>query len=323
MEPPLYTLGATEIKLTPIGLGCWQFAGGVGVFGSYWKALSQEDVNAIVRASLDGGINWFDTAEAYGMGASEAALSRALQAAEAPQSTVIATKWLPFFRSARSIHTTFPRRRERLSPFRITLHQVHHDTILSSKRRQMAAMAELVEQGAIRSVGVSNFSASHMRDAHDALTERGLALASNQVKYSLLDRSIEKNGVLDTARELGVTVIAYSPLEQGILTGKFHEYAEARERLSGPRRFLKWFKQAGLEKSAPLIEALRRIGHAHEATPAQVSLAWTTQRNGEIVVAIPGASSAAQAESNAGAMRVRLTRDEVAELDDASARVAS
>lgn len=322
MERPLYTLGATDIEISPIGLGCWQFSGGKGLAGFYWKAIDQEVVNRIVAAAIEGGVNWFDTAEAYGKGRSEAALSTALSTAGLGQEAIIATKWFPVLRFAGSIRKSFPKRLRHLAPYPVTLHQIHHPGSFSSIERQMDEMAALAGSGSIRAVGVSNFNADQMRRAHEALERRGLRLASNQMRYSLLDRRIEANGVLETAQELGVTIIAYSPLEQGILTGKFHESEEVRARLSGPRKYLRQFKRSGLDRTAPLIDALRRVAERHDATPAQVSLAWVTQRHGETVVAIPGASSVTQAQSNAKAMSLRLDAEELEELGDSASRVA-
>ncbi len=323
MERPLYTLGTTDIEISPIGLGCWQFSGGTGLAGFYWKAIDQDVVNRIVAAAIEGGMNWFDTAEAYGKGRSEAALSTALQAAGVGQEAIIATKWFPILRFAGNIRKTFPDRLRHLAPYPVTLHQIHNPGSFSSIDRQIDEMAALAGSGSIRAVGVSNFNATRMREAHEALERRGLRLASNQMRYSLLDRRIETNGVLEAAQELGVTIIAYSPLEQGILTGKFHESEEARAGLSGPRKYLSQFKSSGLERTTPLIDALRRVAERHDATPAQVALAWVTQRHGTSVVAIPGASSVKQAESNARAMSLRLAAEELDDLADTASRVAA
>lgn len=323
MERPLYTLGTTDIEISPIGLGCWQFSGGTGLAGFYWKAIDQDVVNRIVAAAVEGGMNWFDTAEAYGKGRSEAALSTALQAAGVGQEAIIATKWFPILRFAGNIRKTFPDRLRHLAPYPVTLHQIHNPGSFSSIERQIDEMAALAGSGSIRAVGVSNFNATRMREAHEALERRGLRLASNQMRYSLLDRRIETNGVLEAAQELGVTIIAYSPLEQGILTGKFHESEQARAGLSGPRKYLSQFKSSGLERTTPLIDALRRVAERHDATLAQVALAWVTQRHGTSVVAIPGASSVTQAESNARAMSLRLAAEELEDLADSASRVAA
>ena len=326
MDAPRYPLGHTGITLTPIGLGCWQFSGGKGLAGSYWAGIEQARVNEIVQAAIDGGISWFDTAEAYGKGRSEDALSVALQAAgisPESQDVLLATKWMPVLRFAGSIRRTFPDRAEHLSPYPVTLHQIHNPFSFSRIERQIDEMAKLADEGRIQAVGVSNFSADSTERAHEALARRGLTLASNQVKYSLLDRRVEHGGVIERARELGITIIAYSPLEQGILTGKFHRDPQARERISGFRRFLKAFKPQGLEQTEALVRTLEMVAGRHDATAAQVALAWTTQIHGETVVAIPGASSESQATGNAGSMSLRLTPDDLDELDRSSRSVAS
>lgn len=316
---PLRPLGRSPIAISSIGLGCWQFSQGRGLAGSYWPALPVETENRIVATSLAAGVNWFDTAEMYGGGRSEAALARALVAAgKRDGDVVVATKWWPAFRTAGSIRATIAARLARLAPFGIDLHQVHQPMALATTAAQMNAMADLVAAGKIRTVGVSNFSAARMRAAHRALAARGVALVSNQMPYSLLNRRIETNGVLAAAQELGITIIAYSPLAQGVLTGKFHRDPDLIRSRPGPRKWLPSFGRRGLEKSQPLVAALQEIAAAHGATPSQVALAWLVQCHGETVVAIPGATSVRQAEENAGAMRVRLGDDELARLDQLS-----
>lgn len=311
-------LGPFEV--TPIGLGCWQFSGGKGMAGGFWPALPQEEVNAIVRASLDGGVRWFDTAEAYGAGRSEAALARALRATgKAPGDVVVATKWFPFLRTASSIGRTIGDRLRHLDGFPIDLYQIHSPLgSLATHRSKLNAMARLVNEGRVRAVGISNFGARATRKAYAVLAKHGLPLASNQVRYSLLDRRIERNGVLDTARELGVTIIAYSPLAQGLLTGKFHDDPELAKRKGGPRRYMSAFRQRGLDRSAPVIEELRRIGAEHHATPAQIALRWVIQRHGDLVVAIPGATKVSHAVENAAALGMKLTEEELERLDTVS-----
>jgi aryl-alcohol dehydrogenase-like predicted oxidoreductase len=316
-EAATYTLGSTDIAVTPVGLGCWQFSRSRGLAGGYWDALPQETVRAIVEASLEGGINWFDTAEVYGNGASEESLAEALRALGVERERfVIADKWFPAFRFAPSIEKTFPAREKALGGISIDLHQIHQPFSFSSVEKQIAHMAALVGQGRIRAVGVSNFNADRMRRAHARLATDGLFLASNQMRYSLIDREIERDGVLEAADELGVSIIAYSPLAQGILTGKFHGGDDIRAR-RGPRKWLKRFKPEGLEATRPLVEELEAVAAAHQATAAQVALAWATQRHGQRIVAIPGASSVSQARSNAQALSVTLSAEELDRLGDA------
>jgi aryl-alcohol dehydrogenase-like predicted oxidoreductase len=307
------TLGKTDIAVTPIGLGVWQFSQGKSIHRLIWQGLDEETQDAIVRAALDGGINWFDTAEAYGSGASERGLSAALQRANAvPGQVVIATKWSPFLRRASSITSTIGDRQDNLAPYPIDLHQIHQPYAFSSIADQMAAMAALVHDGRIGAVGVSNFDAAQMLEAHRALQDAGLPLAANQVKYSLLDRAIESNGVLETARALGITIIAYSPLEMGLLSGKFHADSSLVDKVPLGRR---WQIKRKLGDSASLVDALRDIGVAHQATPSQVALNWLVNFHGETVVAIPGASKARHAQESAGAMSFTLNAEELDRLD--------
>ena len=317
------TLGRTAIRVSSVGLGCWQFSGGRGLVGAFWGALPDPDVRAIVEASLEGGVDWFDTAEVYGQGASERALARALSGLGlTPDKVTIATKWNPAMRTSPSIRETFARREECLRPFTIALHQVHHPFGLSPVEAEMRVMADLLDRQRIRAVGVSNYSAGQMRRAFDALKARGHVLASNQVRMSLLDRRIETNGVLETARELGISLIAYSPLEQGLLSGKYHREPELIRRQPGGRRLLTAFGKKNLERTLPMIRVLESVAESHQSTPAQVALAWVLQFYGELVLAIPGARSADQAKRNAAAARLVLSEHELERLDRVSKEIA-
>ncbi len=322
------TLGQTDLEVSPIGLGCWQFSQGKWMSGRMWSVLDQGTMDAIVDAALNGGVTWFDTAQAYGGGASERALSAALQHRGVEPGTVtVATKWLPIAKPARDIPRTIGTRIACLQPYPIDLFQVHNPGSLSSIAAQMREMAKLVHAGKVRTVGVSNFSAKQMAQAAAALRDEGLTLASNQVRINLLDRRVESNGVLAAAQGLGVTLIAYSPLSQGVLTGRYHEdpaLARAlpsgrRSRLSPSSRFL---TPEVLRRSAPLIAELRAVGEARGASAAQVALAWLVTRYGDTVVAIPGASRPEQAAAAAAAMDLRLTEAEMASIDGFSAAVA-
>jgi aryl-alcohol dehydrogenase-like predicted oxidoreductase len=309
-------LGKTDIEVTPVGLGCWQFSAGQGLAGKFWEAMPQAAMDQVVEASLAGGINWFDTAEMYGNGASERALAVSLRrAGKANGDVVVATKWSPILRTAESIHSTIGQRLSCLAPFAIDLHQVHNPLGFSSVEAEMRAMADLVAEGKIRAIGVSNFGASRMRRANAALAGRGLTLVSNQVKYSLLDRRVESDGTLAAARELGITIIAYSPLAQGLLTGKYHRHPEYVRTRPGPRKWMGSFRSRGLRRSRPLIEELGKIAEAHGATAGQVALAWLCQFHQDLVVAIPGASRVEQAVENRGALELTLSLRELDTVD--------
>lgn len=330
-----YRLGQSDLEVSPIGLGCWQFSRNRGLAGRFWPHMAQDTVREIVRASLEGGVNWFDTAEVYGNGASEESLAEALSELAIPRDRyLMADKWFPVLRFAGSVRKTFPARERSLARVAvpgqpvIDLHQIHQPFSLSSVERQVDEMRRLLDEGRIRAVGVSNFNEQRMRRAHARLAAAGLPLATNQMRYSLLDREIEHNGVLEAATELGVTIIAYSPLAQGILTGKFHpergsgddgerSHGYDGRRNIGPRKWMKRFKPQGIEATAPLIQQLDRVAEAHRATPAQVALAWVVQQHGRRVVAIPGATSVAQAQSNAAALTLRLSATERQRLSEA------
>ncbi|MCW2689358.1 MAG: oxidoreductase [Mycobacterium sp.] len=296
---------------------------GAGMMSAFYPPLPQAHVDQIVKTALDGGITWFDTAEMYGGGNSERALSAGLtHAGIAPGEVTVATKWRPLLRTAKSIERTIGDRLAALHPFPIDLHQIHFGVGgFSSVRSEVHAMARLVESGKIRAVGVSNFSARQMENAHAALAEHGLPLATNQVQVNLLHRNIETNGILDTARRLGVTLIAYSPLAGGMLTGKFHDDRSLVAAMPRMRRLMTGFTDKNLDRSAPLIDGLRDIAATHQATISQVALAWLITNYGDTVVAIPGASKPHHAEEAAAATRVKLSPDEGQRLTDLSSEV--
>ena len=321
-------LGRTEIEISPIGLGCWQFSQGKGFTGNMWSVIDQAVIDSIVGAALRGGVTWFDTAQAYGNGQSERTLSTALHDLSVrPGEVAIATKWLPLLRTAANIPRTIDTRLGCLSGYPIDLFQIHIPWSVSSIQAQITEMAKLVRAGKIRAFGVSNFSGAQMARASAAAAAEGMTLASNQVPISALDRRIERNGVLDLARRSGVTLIAYSPLAQGVLTGKFHDDpglagslpTGRRSRLSPASR---GFRAENLRRTAPLIETLRAVATAHGATPSQVALSWLLRFYGDTLVAIPGASRPEHASESAAAMDLELTENEMARIDEVSRRVA-
>jgi aryl-alcohol dehydrogenase-like predicted oxidoreductase len=154
-----------------------------------------------------------------------------------------------------------------------------------------------------------------MRRAQYQLQKHGLPLAVNQVRYSLLDRAIETNGVLETAKELGVTIIAYTPLESGLLSGKYHKNPEL---LAQKPAFWRARMRAGIEKSRRLVAALEEIALGHHATAAQAALNWVIQSQGDSIVTIPGVTRVSQAQESAGAMKFMLSEDEIARLSELS-----
>lgn len=310
------SIGNSGIQVTPVGLGVMQFSGGAGMFGSIFPVLSQEEKTAVVKTALDGGMNWFDTAELYGFGRSERNLALALNTLGInPGEVVIATKWWPLFRTARNIARTIDERLNSLDPYPIDLYYIHQPYSFSSPEAEMDSMAGLVESGKVRSIGVSNFDAVHMRRAHAALEKRGLKLAANQVHYSLAYRKIESNGTLQAAKELGVSIIAYTPLEYGLLTGIYHKNPDL---LSGRPRHRRIGMQKRVEATGPLVAIMEEVAANHGATVGQVALNWLVNFHGDAVLTIPGASKPRQVEESAGAMNFKLSEEELDRLHQAS-----
>ncbi|MFW9787782.1 MAG: aldo/keto reductase [Candidatus Thorarchaeota archaeon] len=302
-------LGKTDIEVSPIGFGAMELAGGHSFFRFMFTPVEPETQNEVVKVALDSGISLIDTAEIYGSGYSECAVSRSLQAAEkSPGDVVISTKWFPMLKRAKSIRKSAAKSTERLAPYPIDLYFVHMPYSVSSVEAQMDEMADLMEAGIIQAVGVSNFSKDRMIRAHDALAERGIPLAANQVHFSLLKRGIEFNGTLEAAKELSVTIMAYTPLGQGVLTGNLHRNPELVDKMPRVRRFR---IRGGLKKSKELVETLEAIASEHNATAAQVALSWTINYHGDTIITIPGATKTYQVEQNAGAMKLSMSSEQM------------
>jgi aryl-alcohol dehydrogenase-like predicted oxidoreductase len=191
----------------------------------------------------------------------------------------------------------------------VDLYQVHWPALTMSTDALMEGMVECVKSGMTRTVGISNYGQTRMLAAYSALARHGIPLASNQVHYSLLNRSAEKDGTLARCKELGIRLIAYSPLEKGLLSGKYT--AENPPPGTRARTY------AGmLVKIQPLIKAMTEIGQDHGGkSAAQVALNWVICKG---ALPIPGAKNAEQAQQNAGALGWRLTDTEMAKLDELS-----
>ncbi|MEQ9232802.1 aldo/keto reductase [Coleofasciculus sp. E2-BRE-01] len=303
------TLAENGPTVTSVGIGTW--AWGDTLFWGYGKDYGVSQVRDAFAATLDAGVSFFDTAEVYGLGESESLLGRFMK--ELGRPAQIATKYfpVPWRFTSQSVSDALTASLKRLQVEQIELYQVHSPfSFFMSQETLMNALADEVQRGRIASVGVSNYSAEQMREAHGYLAARGIPLAVNQVQYSLLERKIERNGVLDTARELGVTILAYSPLAQGLLTGKYTPENEMKP--TGARQLDPRFSKGGLEKIAPVIQLLHQLGEKYDRTPAQVALNWLIAQG---VVPIPGAKTAQQAQQNAGALGWSLNPSEVEQLD--------
>jgi aryl-alcohol dehydrogenase-like predicted oxidoreductase len=304
------TIGPSDLKVSPIGVGAW--AWGDRRYWGFGGDYGMDEVQGAFDAVVSAGVNFVDTAEIYGKGVSETIVGGLV--ARHGQPVVVATKFapLPLRLSARSLRTALDASLARLGVERIDLYQAHWPWTLIRLRPLMDAMADAVESGKVRYVGVSNYGADKLRRAHEALARRGVPLVSNQMQYHLLNRTVESKGILDACREVGATLIAHSPLAQGILTGKYH----AGNKVQGPRRLLAKFRPGALQRAVPVIGLLTEIGQAHGGTATQAALNWLARQEG--VVPIPGVKDRRQAEDVAGALAWRMTDDETAAVDRAT-----
>ena len=311
----LIPLGNTDLRVTPLGLGVWQW--GDTMTWEYGKGYGEADLKPIYEATLAAGINFIDTAEIYGQGRSETLVGQFMRETNTRDQVVLATKFAPLpwrFPPGRLLHA-LRASLNRLGLSQVDLYQIHWPYSLLPVETWMEALAEAVKAGLTRAVGVSNFSPSQTIRAHAVLARHGIPLASNQVEYSLLDRKPETSGLLKVCADLGVTVIAYSPIAKGALTGK---YTPDNVPTGMLRRK---YNRNLLTRIQPLIDDLRNIGQVHgDKSPAQVSLNWLICKG---AVPIPGAKNLRQAQENFGAVGWRLTDEEVAKLDETSDKVTS
>jgi len=309
------SLGGSSLRVPRMGIGTmtWGDARGFARWNpaklAYGGAHGFDEEQRALETSLAAGVTLFDTAEMYSSGASEQRLGELARGKD----IVIATKFPP---NPLSRTEDMPQALEaslaRLGRDSVDLYQHHFPAKRVSIPKLMELMADAVEAGKVKAVGVSNYSAEQMRIAHETLARRGIPLASNQVEYSLLHRQPEVNGVLEACRELGVTLIAYQPLASGALTGKYMAGASP----TGLRRFMGYFRRKGLEAAAPVVVLLREIGARYAKSPAQVALRWLIEN--EHVLPIPGAKNGKQAAENAAALSFRLTGEEIAALNQAT-----
>lgn len=290
-----------------MGLGAWQW--GDRLVWQYGHGYGAHEVQRAFEISVADGIRFVDTAEAYGNGQSERMLGQFIQNTDQP--ILIATKFFPFpWRLMKSsLLRALKGSLARLGVESIDLYQIHWPGSLMSTDSQMEGLVECVKSGMTRTVGVSNFGPIRMLAAYSALARHNIPLASNQVHYSLLNRKAEKDGTLARCKELGVRLIAYSPLEKGLLSGKYSPENPPPGTRSGNYAAL-------LPKIQPLIKAMTEIGQDHGGkSNVQVALNWVICKG---ALPIPGAKNADQAQQNAGALGWRLTDAEVAKLDELS-----
>ena len=290
-----------------MGLGAWQW--GDRIVWQYGHGYGAEEVRQAFQVSANEGIRFVDTAEIYGNGRSERMLGQFLK--ETDQPILIATKFFPwpwrFTKGAlqRALRASLAR----IGVDSVDLYQIHWPSPIMNTDRLMGALAECVQRGMTRTVGVSNFGQTRMLAAYSSLARHNIPLASNQVHYSLLNRASEKDGTLARCKELGIRMIAYSPIEKGLLSGKYT--------VDNPPPGSRSATYASvLPKLGPLIKLMTEIGQDHGGkSNAQVALNWTICKG---ALPIPGAKNAEQAQQNAGALGWRMIEAEVAKLDESS-----
>lgn len=303
-------LPGCDVKLPLMGLGTWAW-GDKSTWGmnGYDRSYNFGTIREAYQNSVAAGITLLDTAEAYGRGESERIIGRLLEEdSENRDRVVVATKFIPFpwkLALESALLASLRASLQRLKRPWVHLYQIHGPISLRSHAAMADALAAARHAGLIKAVGVSNYSEQEMRAIHAELVRHGMALATNQIEFSLLRTMPESRGLLRACKEIGVTVLAYSPLAQGRLTGKY----SAGNPPPGSRRFSA-FPMAEID---PVVAELRRIGEAHGGkTPAQVALNWIICKG---AVPIPGAKNKQQAEQNAGALGWRLSPGEVQTLD--------
>lgn len=293
-----------------MGLGAWQW--GDRMVWQYGHGYGEDEVHEAFKVTVNEGIRFIDTAEMYGNGLSERLLGRFIK--ETDQPVLIATKIVPWpwrFTKA-SVINALKASLARLEVESVDLYQVHFPLPLMNMDMLMSALAECVKNGLTRTVGVSNFGQTRMVAAYSSLAQHGVPLASNQVPYSLLNRKYEKDGTLARCKDLGIRMIAYSPIEKGLLAGKYSAQNPPPGSRAGTYAKI-------LPKIEPLLKLMTLIGQDHGGkSNVQVALNWAICKG---TLVIPGAKNAAQAEENAGALGWKLTDDEVAKLDEASDQV--
>jgi len=305
-------LGASDLEITPIGVGAWAMGGGGLQFS--WGEQDDNESIAAIHAAIDQGINWIDTAAIYGLGHSEEVVARALQGRS--KKPLVFTKcgitWDERREPDRRINPESIRKEvdqslQRLKLDVIDLYQIHWPIPDEAIEASWTMMAKLQELGKVRHIGVSNFSVEQMKRAHAIAP-----ITSLQPPYSMLSPEIEKE-ILPYTLANNIGVIVYSPMKSGLLTG-----AMTRERVAAMpdddfRKRTINFKEPLLSRNMELVELLRAVGRRHGRTPGEVAIAWTL-RHPAVTAAIVGLRSGKQVDGVIGAADFRLSAEELAEL---------
>jgi myo-inositol catabolism protein IolS len=296
-------LGGTDLKLSVLGMGTWQ----IGSDSWGWEHdFNQQDVTEALSYGLDSGVNFIDTAELYGGGRSEEVVGDVIKGRR--DDVVLASKVWPLHLTYKGVLKACNRSLRRLQVSTIDLYQIHFPNPLIPLRQTMKAMETLVKEEKIRYVGVSNFSISRTRKALKAL--ESAQLVSNQVRYNLLQRGAERN-LLPFLQESKMTLIAYSPLAQGLLSGR---YTVSDAPKTGIRAINPLFSPTNMRRLQPLLHTLQEIGAKRGKSISQVALNWLMRE--PTIVPIPGIKRRSHVEEDLGAVGWRLDAEELAEITE-------
>lgn len=311
-------LGTTDLAITPLGFGAWAIGGADWRFG--WGPQDDDRSIAAIRHAIGRGINWIDTAAAYGLGHSEEIVARALADIPATERPYVFTKCglvpdghggMTESLDPASLRQECEASLRRLRVEAIDLYQIHWPADrIEEIDAGWATLADLQREGSVRWIGVSNFTIPEM-DRARAVEQ----IASLQPPYSLLRRKIE-DGILAYAQEYRIGVIVYSPMESGLLTGAMTKERAASLPESDWRSRHPRFQEPQLSRTLDFVEHLRAIGARHGASPGEVAIAWTL-RNPVVTGAIVGARSPEQVDGWIGAAELRLSDEELAEIESA------
>jgi aryl-alcohol dehydrogenase-like predicted oxidoreductase len=310
MIPDHYTLSGSDVTIPPLGVGTWAWGDrSTWGMGGYDAALTGDTIREAWDASIDAGVTLFDTAEVYGAGESERIIG-SLRAGDPERagSVVLATKFMPSpqkLQVGKALMKSLRASLDRLGVPTVGLYQIHGPISLRSHAAMAEALATAHQAGLVKAVGVSNYSVKETRSIAEALASRGMRLATNQIEFSLLRRVPEAGGLIAACQELGVLPLAYSPIGQGRLTGKY----SAANPPPGKRNF----SNHPMEVVDGVVAELRRIGEKYGGKlPSQVALNWVMAKG---AVPIPGAKNRHQAEENAGALGWSIDDEDLERLD--------
>ena len=301
-------LGDIDLGISKMCVGTW--AWGSRILWGYGKEYTEADLVSVYEESLKSGVNFFDTAEIYGMGNSEEILGRCIRESKTGITPVIATKLFPFpWRFGRNaLRQALVGSLKRLGLNKVDLYQIHQPINAS---KWIDAIADVYEEGLISAIGVSNYNLEQFKRVYDILGNRGIKLYSNQMQYSLIYREHEFNGLMKLCEELKVTFMAYSPIAQGVLSGKYTPQNTPRGILRSRK-----YRRTVFKRLQPLIEVMTEISEKNGGkTLAQIAINWVLSKG---AVPVVGTKNMTQIKDNIAALNWQLSDEDIANLDDAS-----